>query len=188
MRTSLYGILCILIRLGAVIMAVSTIVAVPAAWVEARAAHVEGYEGMLFGFGGVMLVVAAVLWIYPGVLARLAAGSASQQIFESPISAEGLQQIAFAILGTWFAINALAGLAGVGARVIVTSHMSGVPFVSALQHESIRFVPLLVELALGIALAMHARGLVGWIRAFQERGLPPPVKEGADDAAGRRAG
>jgi hypothetical protein len=180
MRTSLYSILCILIRLGAVLMAVSTIVAIPAAWIEAKAAHAEGYEGMLFGFGGVMLVLSAILWIYPGVLARVAAGRASEQVFESPISAEALQQIAFAVLGLWFVISGLAGLAGVGARIIVTSHLGDTPLIALLRHESTRFVPLLAELALGIALAMSTRGLIGWIRAFQERGLPPAV-ESADD-------
>jgi hypothetical protein len=186
MRTSLYSILCILIRLGALIIAISTIAAIPAAWVEARAAHVVDYEGMVFGFGCAMAVLAALLWIYPGVLARIAAGKASQEIFESPIPAEALQQIAFAILGMWFVISALAGLASVGSRIIVTSHISDVPLSPLMLREYTRFVPLLVELALGIALAMGARGLVGWIRAFQDRGLAPAVAANTE-ATGRGA-
>ncbi|HEX5123022.1 MAG TPA: hypothetical protein VFV97_07230 [Rhodanobacteraceae bacterium] len=188
MRTSLYSIFCILIRLGAVIMAISTIVAIPAAWVEAQAAHVVGYEGMLFGFGGAMIALAALLWLFPGVLAGTAAGKASRQIFESPITADALQQIAFAILGTWFVITALAGLAGVGARIIVTSHISDVLFSVAMQREYMRIVPLLVEFALGIALAMSTRGVVGWIRAFQDRGLAPAVAENMEDPAGGGTG
>lgn len=193
MRTSLYSIFCILIRLGAVIMAVSTIVAVPAAWMGAQATHAEGYVGVLLGLGGAMLAFAASLWIYPGVLARLAAGKASEQIFESPISAEELEQIAFAVVGVWFAIEAIAGLLAAVASIVVVSYEAdageGVPLAAAMfRHETVRLVPLLVKLALGVVLAMRARGLVGWIRAFQDRGLPAPVAESADDAPGPRAG
>ena len=192
MRTSLYSIFCILIRLGAVIMAVSTIVAIPAAWRAAEASQLKGYEGALLGFGGAMLALAALLWVYPGVLARLAAGKASEQIFESPISAEDLQQIAFTVVGVWFAIEAISGLLAVVASIIMVSYESepgeGVPLMASMfRHEAVRLVPLVVKLALGIVLAMRARGLVGWIRAFQARGLPASVAESADDAPGTGA-
>src|SRR5690349_327431 len=125
MRTSLYSILCILIRLGAVVVAASTIVTIPAVWQTTGAREVAaGFTGTLFGFGAAVLVLAALLWIYPGVLARIAAGSASQQIFESPISAGELQQIVLAGVGIWFAMQALADLAAVGARIVVVAHMS----------------------------------------------------------------
>jgi len=185
-RTSLYSIFCILIRLGAVLMAVTTIMVIPAAWRGAALEHArDGYAAMLLGFGGLMLVIAALLWIYPGVLARLAAGKASEQIFESPISAKELEQIAFAVVGVWFAIEAVSGLLAVIAGVVVTMYEGdageGVPLAGAMfRHEAVRLVPLLVKLVLGIALAMRARGLVGWIRALQERGLPAPVAENAD--------
>lgn len=191
MRTSLYSILCILIRLGAVLMAVTTIVAIPAAWRGAEAEHIQGYGGMLLGYGGALLVLAMSLWIYPGVLARLAAGKASEQIFESPISAAELQEIAFAFVGIWFAIQALCDLVAVGAGIVVTAYESetsyGIPIAAIFHRELARIVPLAVKLALGIALAMKARGLVGWIRAFRERGLPPSSAPGGD-AQSRDAG
>jgi len=190
MRTSLYSVLCILIRLGAVFMAVSTIVAVPAAWRGAELEHVQGYAAMLLGYGGAMLVLAVLLWIYPGALARLAAGNASEQIFESPISAAELQEIAFAVIGIWFAIQALCELVALGAGIVVTAYESessyGVPLAAVFHRELARLVPLAAKLALGIALTMKARGLVGWIRAFREQGLPPPAQ--GDDAQGREAG
>ncbi|HEX5122689.1 MAG TPA: hypothetical protein VFV97_05525, partial [Rhodanobacteraceae bacterium] len=65
MRTSLYSILCILIRLGAVLLAVSTITVIPAVWRAAESEHVDGYTGTLLGFGILMLAIAALLWIYP---------------------------------------------------------------------------------------------------------------------------
>ena len=192
MRTSLYSILCILIRLGAVIMAASTVVAFPAAWVTAVTSHAGSYAGVLLGFGGVILALSALLWVYPGSLARLAAGKASEQIFESPLSADDLQQIAFAVVGIWFAIEATAGLISTIVSVVVASYESdageGAALAGAMfRHELVRIAPLLVKLFLGVVLAMRARGIVGWIRAFQERGLPAPVAESTDDAgAGTR--
>jgi hypothetical protein len=189
MRTSLYSILCILVRLGAVIMAVSTIVTIPMVWQANTASHFgEGYAGILFGFGGALLALAVLLWIYPGVLARIAAGSASQQVFESPISAEEFEQIVLAGIGVWFAIQALADLAAVGSRIIVVAHASEASLAGMLRSEYFRLVPLLIKFLLGIALAMRARGLVGFLRGLRERALPNALAESADgpDSTGTR--
>jgi hypothetical protein len=182
MRTSLYSILCILIRLGAVIMAVSTIVAVPAVWQTADATHLqEGHLGILFAIGGVSLALAALLWIYPGALARIAAGKSSQQIFESPISADDFLRIVLAVVGVWFVIEAMASLAGVVSRLVVMiMHTDDVPARSMLATELWYFLPLLVKVALGIWLTLGARGLVGWLRSMRERGLPTAA--GADES------
>ena len=192
MRTSLYTILCILIRLGAVIIAASAVVAFPAAWVATATSNAGSYAGVLLGFGGAIVALSALLWVYPGALARLAAGKASEQIFESPLSADDLQQIAFAVVGIWFAIEAIAGLISTFVGVVAASYESdpgeGAALAGAMfRREFVRIAPLFVKLIFGVVLAMRARGLVGWIRAFQERGLPAPVAQSADDAgAGTR--
>jgi hypothetical protein len=185
-RTSLYSILCILIRLGAVLLAAYTVEAIPSARLVAQANHVEGYEAALYGFTGLVLVIAALLWIYPGVLARLAAGKASEQIFESPISAEELQQIAFSLAGIWFVVEALSSLIGVGASTVVVSYISedNMPLIALIRSQVTRFVPPLVKLALGIALTMSARGLVGWLRTLRERGLPAAADSTDDPISG----
>ena len=189
MRTSLYSILCILIRLGAVIMVVSTITTIPAVWMTTATRDVtEGFAGTLLGFGAAALVLAALLWIYPGVLARIAAGSASQQVFESPISAAELQQIVLAGIGAWFAMQALADLAGVGARIIVVAHMSDSTLAGMLKSETFRLVPLAIKFSLGVALALGSRGLVGFMRGLRERGLSEPVPESEEDPRGPAAG
>ncbi|HEY6895234.1 MAG TPA: hypothetical protein VI258_13755 [Rhodanobacteraceae bacterium] len=186
MRTSLYSILCILIRLGAVLMAVAIVGAIPSAWFVARAQHVEGYGGALFGFSALTLSLAALLWIYPGVLARIAAGKASEQIFESPISAEELQWIAFSLAGIWLVIEAISSLIGSGASAVVVSYMSedNVPIRALIRGELPRFAVPLVKLVLGIALTLGSRGLVGWLRALRERG-PSGAVEGEASPASR---
>jgi len=189
MRTSLYSILCILIRLGAVVMAVSTIVTIPAVWRTTGTSGVaEGFAGVLFGFGAAVLAIAALLWIYPGVLARIAAGRSSQQVFESPISAGELQQIVLSGVGVWFAMQALADLAGVGARIIVVAHMSEASLAGMLKSEYFRLVPLAIKFSLGVALVLGSRGLVGFVRGLRERGLPAAVSESSAEPRAPRPG
>lgn len=100
MRTSLYSILCIVVRLGAVLLFVETVTSLPVAWESLRiwtqdpSAPDDAVRGMLIGFSGASLALAALLWLYPGVLARVAADAGSREVFESPLSARQLQYIA----------------------------------------------------------------------------------------------
>src|SRR5262245_7681036 len=124
MRTSLYTILCIVIRLAAVFLAVTTVMTVaPTAWTMDDGQLGSGWRGMLLGFGGAMVALAVLLWIYPGTLARIAAGRASQEVFESPLSGAELQQIALSVIGIWFAMSGIIGLVSVGMRLILASHV-----------------------------------------------------------------
>jgi hypothetical protein len=177
MRTSLYGILCIAIRLGAVILAVDTLAAMPTTWEVLHASNARpGYDGVLFGFGGAALFLAVLLWIYPSVIARLAAGRTTEQVFESPLSSGEFQEIALSVVGICFVMSGIAELAGVGARVILDMSANGLSFKEIMSHEVFRIAPPIVKIAAGIALALGARGLVGWFRAMRERGLPQAVE------------
>ena len=62
----------------------------------------------LFAYS-VGLLVTIMLWVRPGLLAWWAAGRKGE-VFESNISAEQLQYIAFAVLGAWFFINGIGQL------------------------------------------------------------------------------
>ena len=72
MRTSLYTILCIVVRLAAVFLAVQAVITVvPTAWTMDDSQLGAGWRGTLLGFGGAMVALSALLWIYPGTLARI---------------------------------------------------------------------------------------------------------------------
>ena len=172
MRTSLYAILCIVIRLGAVLLAVELVTGLLSIFVNAKT--FAGFEGAALGLYGTFLAFAAALWIYPGVLARLAAGEASRQTFESPVGAEDLQYVALSVLGVWFAIGGISGLPYEGLRALAlvnerASTSDGLLMAPEIAH----IVGGLVRVALGIALAFGARRLLGWFRRFREHGLPP---------------
>ena len=71
MRTSLYTILCIGIRPAAVLTAVNAALAIPAAYIAvARGDWSQSDIGWLASIWFVVLLLALLLWISPGVLAR----------------------------------------------------------------------------------------------------------------------
>lgn len=167
MRTSLYSILCIVVRLGAMWLAVGLIASLPATLDLLRSSEPAGAGGVLFA-DAIGLLFAAVLWLYPGLLARVAAGRSSHEVFESPIAAADLQAIALAVLGVAFAVNGVAGL------VLHALHYawmtSSSTFTSASERGLFPMVADAVQVVLGIALALGARGLGHLLLRLRGRG------------------
>lgn len=187
MRTSLYSILCIVVRLGAVLLLVQTLASLPGAWQALQSWDSPGGDGaargMLIGFSGALIALAIALWLYPGLLARLAAGDASREVFESPIAVKELHFIAFSVLGLVFAIDALVGLASILFRTAMSAQVGDVAFTTLAWQNGIDLLVLSLKLMLGIGLTLGARGLVGLLHRLRERGLPPPrYDDGRNDA------
>ena len=174
MRTSLYSILCIVVRMGAILLIVQTVVGLPLAWPGVRGGQFgAGAESMLIGFGGALVALGITLWIYPGMLARLAAGQASRQVFESPISSMELQYIAFAVLGAAFAMNGLIDLVGVGMRAALTFNLRAPALANLRREDWARIATLGLRLVLGVILMFGSSGLAGLLYRLRETGLRP---------------
>ena len=177
MRTSLYSILCIVVRLGAVFLAATVVIDVPTAIGEAINSQYSFPPYAMLAFGAAELVLAALLWLYPGILARVATKDSSRQIFESPLMASDIQTIAFSVLGMSFALTGFVSLVAIGLRVVMIFevgedlgrylHLYGWPSAG---REIIRIV-------LGGGLVFGSAGLTGWLRTIRERGLPPAVSD-----------
>src|SRR5690348_14669117 len=107
MKTSLHTILCIVVRLGAVIIGIKLLIEVPG-WFYALRENAPAIDvlapSLICAF---LLLLALLLWLYPGLLARAAAGKSSTQAFESPISPREMMHIALAVLGTYFVLRGL---------------------------------------------------------------------------------
>lgn len=176
MRTSLYSILCIVIRLGAVFLAANTVVALPLTWQAVTVLeHGSGFTSVFFGFAGAILGLAALLWIYPGVLARVAAGTSSRQIFESPISAEEIQRVALAVVGVSVAMHGILDLSGDGLLLLASRWMSNTVPGDFTPQDLARIITAIAKIGLGVGLAFGSHGLVGMLRRFRERGAPPQI-------------
>jgi hypothetical protein len=178
MRTSLYAILCIGIRLAAVLLAVNMLAAIPSTYqfVSNGDWGSEAWLILVLYLGALLL--AFLLWVYPGLLARMAASRASNQIFESPVDAADLQYIAFSVVGLWLFFDGAFGLIHDGVSEMVLRHAmrgnnGGLDISEPNSRLIASFVVHLLQLASGGALVAGARGLVGALRRIRQGGLPP---------------
>lgn len=189
MRTSLYSILCIVIRLGAVLLAVGTLGSVLSMILTLR----EGVAALELAPALVALVltllVAFLLWLYPGPLARMASARSSQQVFESPLAAAQLQWIALSVLGMYFVVSGIVGFAHYEIQQLIVGAMQD------RERQIARFVQValywLLQLGFGLALTLGARGLSGLLQRMRYgSGLrQPEAPENVEpDAAARAAG
>jgi hypothetical protein len=178
MRTSLYSILCIGIRLAAVLLAVNTLLSVPAGY--AALAHGDWGRDEIVWLAvlwTLVLLFALLLWIYPGMLARLAAGKASGQIFESSLSAEELQYIAFSIVGLWILLGGVLGFAQLALRELFFDHVlrsgnAGIDSEALRMRAILDFATEILRVLVGGALMLRAHGLVAMLRRARYAGLP----------------
>lgn len=162
MKTSLYTILCTVIRLGAVLMAVDILIAFPATFHAAQnESWAQGSAWLVVATSTAVLLLAFLLWLFPGGLARLAASRSAHQVFESPISAPELQQIAFAVLGLWLVAGGLTGLSQELLRASLVARANGDAFLSLQVHEGAQLLACGIGILFGFVLTLGARGLSG---------------------------
>jgi hypothetical protein len=174
MRISLYSILYIVVRLGAILLFVRVVEMIFAAFSFLQNAHSsDGIAGMMIGYIGVVVMIAVALWLYPGLLVRLVAGRSRHRVFAGAIDAAQLQYIAFATLGMAFVMYGLMDLIPWGIRTIVG--INTMVDMESRRYLLLEFVSPLTKVVLGAGLAMGARGLTGALAQFRERGLPPPI-------------
>ena len=186
MRTSLYSVLCMVIRLGAVLLAVSTLGSVLSLCLALRnGAAARDLVPALVAFV-LTLLVAFLLWLYPGPLARMASTRSSQQILDIPIRAAQLQWIALSVLGMYFVVDGLVGFAHYEVQQLI------VGAIADRERRIEKFVQValygLLQMGFGIALTLGARGLAGVLQRIRYGGLPPQAEapeNAARDAAAR---
>lgn len=163
MRTSLYAILCIVIRLGAVFLAFGMLVRIPGIVVAGHAGTYDFKLGVALGAIAVALLIALVLWVYPGVIARLVTGRNSREVFDSPIAPAELQWIALSVLGAYFLMSALVDIASYGLRWTMFASVYASSDENRMQLIA-DIVDNVIQLILGAALAFGARGLTDLLR------------------------
>lgn len=165
MRTSLYSILCIVIRLGAVVLAVSTLAsALSVALMIRQGTSPMDLWPVIVLFTAV-LAIAFLLWLYPGPLARLCSARSAQQVFESPIAVRDLQWVALSVLGMYFVVEGLVGFA----RYEVSLFVADAVIDRERRIEDFVRTGLywLIQIVLGAALTLGARGLTGLLHRIR---------------------
>lgn len=179
MKTTLYTVLCVAIRLGAVLMAVGILEQVPYLFFyPTQDGHFVLGAVLLDGAG---LLLAFALWVWPNVLVWWAAGRNQHEILETAISAAQLQHIALSVVGAWMFIGGLSGCVGHGAMILIIKHEAAVGSASGMvpTNEWHWMVQYAATAVVGAALTLGARGLVGLLHRL--RGYPHSAVAEADD-------
>jgi hypothetical protein len=183
-RSNLYSILCTLVRLGAVYIFVTTAVGFVGILFTMRLSRADAFDWLSVGESALGLVLALLLWMFPGPFARIAANRRSLERFESDIEPYVLQYIAVSTLGLWFAIYGLSQLAFTLHRWVFVNayllHQMPDP-----RNDPKVYGPLSMEIAqvvLGIGVALGSRGIVALLTRLRYGGLGPAQ---AEDAPGK---
>jgi hypothetical protein len=179
MKTTLYTVLCVAVRLGAVLMAVNVLERVPDVFIYPGRDGTYSIGALLLE--GTSLLVALALWLWPNILVWWAIGRNRHEILESPIVSDDIQRIAFSVLGVWLCISGIGGLLGHGTLILIVQRRA--------VYEGVGEVPTsewhwLVQYAItavaGAGLALGSRGLVGGLRRL--RGYPAAEAPATHDA------
>lgn len=172
MKTSLRALLNIVVRLGAVLLAVHTAEQLPQVLYDYT--HNPGLPAGSLTFGFIGLVVAAALWLWPQLLVWWAIGKRGGEVFETPLDAGTVQYIAFSVTGAWLAVSGLAGAIG---HLVSIGVMSD--FVEPLQtkYQWILVMRYGIATVAGVSLMLGAHGLSVLLQDFRGRNLPPPATD-----------
>jgi hypothetical protein len=180
MKTSLFTVLCTAIRLGAVWLGVNVLLTVPGAYTaSARGSFGKAGLTILLVWGLIALFVAFLLWLYPSLLARLAAGKSAMQVFESPISPAQLQYIALVLLGMWFLMTGVVTLSYEILRTLLFAQVDIASDATARMNAEILSKPI-IQILCGSVLTLGSSGLVGLLHRLRETSLAPAVSETAE--------
>ena len=182
MRTTLYSLLCIAIRLGALFFAVEALLSTLSVYEISRNPDTALNAYVMLSIIVGQLVLAAILWTYPGVLARLATRkAAAQEIIESPIDAADIQYVAFSLLGLYFFVGGVYMLVHEIARHLARQygidHPENWSYFDPYAIGDV--IATLAQIGLGLGLLLGARGLVGILdRARDARAASgPPISQ-----------
>ncbi|MFZ0872091.1 MAG: hypothetical protein WAM90_15375 [Rhodanobacter sp.] len=182
MKTTLYTVLCVVIRLGAVLMAVRLIEGVP---VFLWGSPDRVLSTIALGFTALGLLVAGALWFWPGLLAWWAANRQNGEVLESTMGAGQMQYIAFSVMGCWLLISGLAnGLQQGITLLMMHAEIYPSPALSPALPANILvgLIKSLVIMIAGASLMLGSHGLVGLLHRL--RGYPHNTIAEADPDAG----
>jgi len=180
-RTNLYTLLCICVRLCAVYLFAETLIwTIDQVYVTRREVSSTIWLYTL-SEPALGIVLAALLWMFPGPLVRIAGDRRTLENFESDITPQTLQYIALAVLGFWFAITGIC-------QVVYTLHrwlFLGLYISRQLPDPTTDpkvyglLLSEVVKTLLGVTLALRAHGIAKALTQTSHAGLPPVQSDAA---------
>ncbi|GAB3789270.1 hypothetical protein [Dyella agri] len=177
MKTTLYTVLCVAIRLGAVLMAVGLFERLPVFLWESPSGGFALDAVLLAVFG---LLVAGALWLWPGILAGWTIGRRGHETLETQLDADGLMRVALTVTGALLSVSGLAGCLGhVLTMFLFQSRMADATTGQLPVSEWHWVIYYIVQTGAGVALMLGSRGLANVLQHV--RGRQPQVLADTDD-------
>ena len=158
MKTSLYTVLCLVVRGYALYFTMGLLITLPGVLTAAQAAPDATAKLYVLIYLAVCAIGGVALWLYPGLVARLASTRASHEPFESSVDAIGLQRIAFAVVGAWFVLSSIGTLLSAGLRIALAYRFNAA-YGSTVDIAWDSLVAPAVTVVAGLALALGSGGL-----------------------------
>lgn len=171
MKTTLHALLCIAIRMGAVLMAVGIVELAPTIFIYPSQGGQVSVGALMLAAAG--LLVSFALWLWPNILAWWAVSRSGQETFESSIDPAQLQHVAFSMIGVWLFISGLGACIARFMLVLIVARRSAYGESNLTLSDSDWF-SLVDHLAVALAgawLMLGSRGLVGLL--YRLRGYSP---------------
>jgi len=182
-KTNAFSILCVVVRFFAIWMFVESIVDLAGYSALPMKAHEDLYAQFL-AQQGFLILISVIFWIFADKVARLALARPQQQVFESDLSVDDWQTVAFSAIGAW---EAILGMILLGQRIVrlVILHFGqdSRPLASLPDDFYGWMAAEVLRLVIGIALLFGARGLVGMIRRYRQIGYTHPDAGEASDSS-----
>lgn len=155
------------VRLFAIWLVIYVVRSGPALWVMNSREEAVAGMAMVLAVVAVMLLVAAILWLFPlTVASRLIPKSALERSTAAPV--EDLQRCGFLLLGLWVLASAIPGFL----RYVFLYYLSSRPgaIVDLGVNIPAAFAGIVCELIVGFWLLFGAKGLLGLLRWARDAG------------------
>lgn len=176
-RTNVYTLLTVFVRVIALAFVLQAFL--HAATLVVFAAD-GGFPDMGFQLLGLALVVLlfGVVWLFADVLVKMALGRPQGATFESDLDADGWRAIAFGAIGIWFAASGVLDIVRNGLQWFL---MRRVAYEYRDVDMTVTYLSQIgtavVEIAIGVALLLGARGLAGAVRRMRGHDRKPEPSE-----------
>ena len=184
MKTTLYTVLCVAVRLSAVLMALHIVEGLPAVFVNYSPGPDTDFFWLGLGLDFSGLLLALALWLWPNLLVWWAIGRSQHQVLESSITASQLQEIALSVVGVWVFVAGLSAFLGRAVVVLLIRHQAGSDSLYAMTVPASQWGALVEDaltMILGALLALGSGALVGLFRRLRD--YPHGAGTATDDNA-----
>ena len=184
-RTNAAGVLTLLMRAAALWMVARLVMTWPGLILALNEQMDESgsLQWMTLGASAVVLLAAAAFWLFADVFARLALARPGQPPFESSLELRQWQELAFSVVGLWFAVSGATGLATNGLLFLfLRSSLSMEGYFASQWGQELAYDA--VQFVLGLVLLLRARGAVGLLHRLRGYDTAPAPRVADDETSG----